>query len=132
MKLASIHHIAVIVSDYEKSRDFYVNVLGFPILSEHVRPERNDVILNLKVNETTQLELFAMPTPPARVTRPEACGLRHLAFEVADIEATVRELASHGVACEPIRTDPYTGNRMTFFSDPDGLPLELQQKNGRA
>ena len=127
MKLAGIHHIAIIASDYEKSRAFYVETLGFPIVSEHRRPERNDVILNLRVDEHTQIELFGMPCPPPRVTSPEACGLRHLAFHVEDIDAAVRELAEKGVVCEPIRTDPYTGNRMTFFRDPDNLPLELQE-----
>ena len=128
MKLSGIHHIAIIASDYEKSREFYVDKLGFEVISEHRRPERNDVILNLRVDDTTQIELFGMPNPPSRVTGPEACGLRHLAFHVDDIQAAVAELSKKGIECEPIRTDPYTGNKMTFFRDPDDLPLELQEK----
>ena len=128
MKLSGIHHIAIIASDYEKSRAFYVEKLGFAVISEHRRPERGDVILNLRVDENTQIELFGMPSPPPRVTGPEACGLRHLAFQVDDIEAAVAELAAQGVVCEPIRIDPYTGKKMTFFKDPDDLPLEMQEK----
>ena len=128
MKLSGIHHIAIIASDYAKSREFYVDKLGFEVISEHRRPERNDVILNLRVDDTTQIELFGMPNPPSRVTGPEACGLRHLAFHVEHIEEAVSELAQKGIECEPIRTDPYTGNKMTFFRDPDNLPLELQEK----
>ena len=128
MKLSGIHHIAIIASDYEKSRAFYVEKLGFAVISEHRRPERGDVILNLRVDENTQIELFGMPSPPPRVTGPEACGLRHLAFQVDDIEAAVAELAAQGVVCEPIRIDPYTGKKMTFFRDPDDLPLEMQEK----
>ena len=94
------------------------------------RPERNDVILFLRADEHTQIELFGMPNPPPRVTNPEACGLRHLAFRVEDIDAAVEALAQKGIACEPIRTDPFTGNRMTFFRDPDNLPLELQEDRG--
>jgi len=127
LRLSGIHHIAIIASDYEKSRAFYVEKLGFAVISEHRRPERGDVILNLRVNENTQIELFGMPSPPPRVTNPEACGLRHLAFHVENIEEAVAELAEKGIECEPIRTDPYTGNKMTFFRDPDQLPLELQQ-----
>jgi len=127
VKLSAVHHIAIIASDYEKSRAFYADTLGFEIIREIQRPERNDVILNLRVDESTQIELFGMPCPPPRVTNPEACGLRHLAFHVEDIDAAVAELAQKGVICEPIRTDPYTGNRMTFFRDPDDLPLELQE-----
>ena len=128
MKLLGVHHIAIIASDYEKSRAFYTDVLGLEVISEIRRPERNDVILNLRVDDTTCIELFGMPCPPPRVTGPEACGLRHLAFRVEDIEAAAEELAKKGVFCEPIRTDPYSGNRMTFFRDPDDLPLELQEE----
>ena len=127
MNLTTIHHIAIIVSDYETSKDFYVNKLGLPIVRENYRPERKDWKLDLRVNEFTELEIFAEPNPPKRVSRPEACGLRHLAFYVENVEETVGELASFGIECEPIRTDTYTGKKMTFFHDPDGLPLELHE-----
>lgn len=127
MKLCAIHHIAIIVSDYEKSKDFYVNKLGFAILRENYRQDRGDYKLDLQVNQNTELEIFSAPHAPARVTRPEACGLRHLAFTSEDIEQTVQELEGLGIPCEPIRTDPFTGGRFTFFQDPDGLPLELHE-----
>ena len=127
MKLVAIHHVAIIVSDYEKARDFYVNKLGFAVVRENFRKERNDWKLDLRVNEYTELEIFAEPDPPKRVNRPEACGLRHLAFCVESVEQTVKELAEVGIECEPIRVDAYTGKIMTFFQDPDGLPLELHE-----
>ena len=127
MFLGSIHHIAIIVSDYAVSRAFYVEKLGFPVLRENWRPERRDWKLDLRVNNTTELEIFAPEHPPRRPTRPEACGLRHLAFRVADVEAAVAELERRGIPCEPIRTDAFTGGRLTFFSDPDGLPIELHE-----
>ena len=109
MNLSKIHHIAIIVSDYEAAKDFYVNKLGFSVIRENYRPERKDWKLDLRVN------------------RPEACGLRHLAFCVDSVEQTVNELAEVGIECEPIRVDDYTGKKMTFFHDPDGLPLELHE-----
>ena len=121
MTLSKIHHIAIIVSNYETAKDFYVNKLNFPIIRENYRPERNDWKLDLRVNEYTELEIFAEPDPPKRVNRPEACGLRHLAFCVESVEQTVKELAEVGIDCEPIRVDAYTGKIMTFFQDPDGL-----------
>lgn len=127
MKLCAIHHIAIIVSDYEKSKDFYANKLGFAILRENYRQDRGDYKLDLQVNQNTELEIFSAPHAPARVTRPEACGLRHLAFTAENIEQTVQELEGLGIPCEPIRTDPFTGGRFTFFQDPDGLPLELHE-----
>ena len=130
MKLAAIHHVAIIVSDYEKSKDFYVNKLGFAVVRENFRKERNDWKLDLRVGDgvnAIELEIFAEPTPPKRVNRPEACGLRHLAFRVENVEATVEELAQMGIECEPIRLDSYTKKKMTFFFDPDGLPLELHE-----
>ena len=127
MTLSKIHHIAIIVSNYETAKDFYVNKLNFPIIRENYRPERNDWKLDLRVNEYTELEIFVEPDPPKRVNRPEACGLRHLAFCVESVEQTVKELAKVGIECEPIRTDTYTGKKMTFFQDPDGLPLELHE-----
>ena len=127
MKLNRIHHVAIIVSDYPKAREFYVEKLGFPIIRENYRAERNDWQLDLQVNEHTELEIFGVENPPARVTNPEARGLRHLAFCVENVEETVAELAEKGIECEPVRWDPFTGKRMTFFRDPDGLPLELHE-----
>lgn len=127
MTLSKIRHIAIIVSNYETAKDFYVNKLNFPIIRENYRPERNDWKLDLRVNEYTELEIFAEPDPPKRVNRPEACGLCHLAFCVESVEQTVKELAEVGIDCEPIRVDAYTGKKMTFFQDPDGLPLELHE-----
>ena len=127
MKLSAIHHIAIIASDYAKSREFYVDKLGFEVIRENPRPERGDVKLDLRINEHTEIELFGMPHPPKRVTGPEACGLRHLAFHVENIEEAVRELTGKGIECEPIRWDEYTQKRMTFFRDPDDLPLELHE-----
>ena len=127
MNLSKIHHIAIIVSDYEAAKEFYVKKLGFPMIRENYRPERKDWKIDLRVNEYTELEIFAEDNPPKRVNRPEACGLRHLAFCVDSVEKMVRELAEVGIECEPIRVDDYTGKKMTFFHDPDGLPLELHE-----
>ena len=127
MNLSRIHHIAIIVSDYEASKDFYVNKLGFQIVRENYRPERNDWKLDLKVNETTELEIFGVKNPPARVTRPEAAGLRHLAFFTDNIEKIVAELKEKGIVTEPIRVDEFSGEKFTFFADPDGLPIELHE-----
>lgn len=127
MNLNTIHHIAIIVSNYALSRDFYVTKLGFTVIRENYRPERNDWKLDLKVNDSTELEIFGVHNPPKRVDRPEAAGLRHLAFHVECIEDVVKELESKGIEVEPIRFDSFTGKRMTFFHDPDGLPLELHE-----
>ena len=121
-----IHHVAIIVSDYEKSRKFYVEQLGLPIIRENYRKERNDYKLDLKVGNI-ELEIFGVENPPARVTQPEACGLRHLAFKVDDIEEAVKWLNSKGIQTEPIKMDEYTQKRMTFFRDPDNLPLEIHE-----
>ncbi len=126
MKLDKIHHIAIIVSDYNKSKDFYVNKLGFEIKKETYRQSRNDYKLDL-VCGGVEVEVFGVQNPPKRVNNPEACGLRHLAFFVADIEVAVAELQAKGIETEPIRIDPITNKRMTFFKDPDGLPLELDE-----
>ena len=123
MNLTMIHHIAIIVSNYEKSKDFYVNKLGFQILRENYREDRGDYKLDLKLGEC-ELEIFSGKKRPSY---PEACGLRHLAFKVDDIEKEVEELKSLGVEVEPIRLDEITNKRMTFFQDPDGLPLELHE-----
>ena len=127
MKLSSVHHIAIIVSDIEKARKFYVDKLGFEVIRENYRKERNDWKLDLRVDEHSELEIFAEKNPPKRVNRPEACGLRHLAFRVESVEEAVKELAEMGIECEPIRTDSFTGEKMTFFFDPDGLPLEIHE-----
>ena len=127
MQLSKIHHIAIIVSDYERSKDFYVGKLGFSIIRENYRPDKKDWKLDLRVDDRTELEIFAPENPPKRPSFPEACGLRHLAFDIDNIESVVAELASLGIECEPIRTDTFTGKKMTFFFDPDGLPLELHE-----
>ncbi len=127
MKLTTIHHIAIIVSNYTVSRDFYVNKLGFSVIRENYREDKKDWKLDLQINPTTELEIFAPENPPRRPSYPEACGLRHLAFAIDNIEETVRELQSRGIQCESIRTDTFTGKKMTFFADPDGLPLELHE-----
>lgn len=123
-----IHHVAVICSDYEKSKKFYTEILGFEIEKETYRAERNSYKLDLKVGGIYQIELFSFPNPPERVNRPEARGLRHLSFEIDDIEKAVRYLTEKGVVTEPVRTDEITGKRFTFFTDPDKLPLEIYEK----
>jgi glyoxylase I family protein len=123
-----IHHVAIICSDYEKSKHFYVEVLGLPIIQETFRKERNSYKLDLQVSETEQIELFSFPNPPQRVSDPEACGLRHLAFEVDDIHESVAVLNNKDIPVEPIRIDELTGKKFTFFRDPDGLPLEFYEK----
>lgn len=123
-----IHHVAVICSDYEKSKKFYTDILGFEIEKETYRAERNSYKLDLKVGGIYQIELFSFPNPPERVNRPEARGLRHLSFEIDDIEKAVRYLTEKGVVTEPVRTDEITGKRFTFFTDPDKLPLEIYEK----
>lgn len=130
MQLSAIHHIAIIVSDYEKAKEFYVEKLGFEVIRENFRKEREDWKLDLRIGDgpdATELEIFAEKNPPKRVNRPEACGLRHLAFRVDDIEEVVQELKTLGIECESIRRDTYTDKKMTFFFDPDGLPLELHE-----
>ena len=113
MRLSIIHHIAIIVSDYEKSKDFYVNKLGFEIIRENYRAERDDWKLDLRVNDTTELEIFGVNNPPKRVNRPEAAGLRHLAFYTEDVEAAAAELAEKGISMEPVRVDEFSGKRFT-------------------
>jgi glyoxylase I family protein len=126
--LLRTHHIAIIVSDYDASRRFYTEVLGLEVISEVHREERDSYKLDLRLPDGSQIELFSFPDPPRRPSHPEACGLRHLAFEVADIDEAVGELRRRGVAVEAIRTDGVTGKRFTFFADPDGLPLELYER----
>lgn len=127
IKLNRIHHIAIICSDYAVSKLFYTNVLGLKIVSEVYRAERDSYKLDLSVNGDYQIELFSFPNPPARPSGPEAQGLRHLAFEVDDIDASVKHLQKHGITTEEIRIDEYTGKRFVFFSDPDSLPIELYE-----
>lgn len=123
-----IHHIAIICSDYERSKHFYTNILGLTPLREVYREARNSYKLDLAVGDQYQIELFSFPDPPARPSYPEAQGLRHLAFEVTDLETAVAHLQAHGVATEPIRTDQQTHKRFTFFADPDDLPLEIYER----
>lgn len=127
MKLAGLHHAAIICSDYPRSKQFYVDVLGLRVVAETYRAPRQSYKLDMALPDGTQLELFSFPNPPARPSYPEACGLRHLAFSVADLGACVAHLQAQGVAVEPVRVDELTGQRFTFFADPDGLPLELYE-----
>jgi glyoxylase I family protein len=122
------HHVAVIGSDYRRSRDFYTRILGLEVVAEVYRAARDSYKLDLRLPDGTQIELFSFPDPPMRPSYPEACGLRHLAFEVEDIGAAVRHLEGCGVAVEPVRVDEHTGKRFTYFPDPDGLPLELYER----
>ena len=125
LQIAGIHHVAIIASDYARSKHFYTQVLGLPVVHETYRAERQSHKLDLQLPDGTQLELFSFPAPPPRPSYPEACGLRHLALRVADMQASVALLAQHGVAVEPVRVDPFTGALFTFLADPDGLPIEL-------
>ncbi|UTE73574.1 VOC family protein [Rossellomorea marisflavi] len=127
MHLQAIHHIAIICSDYKASKAFYTNLLGFTIIREVYREDRDSYKLDLALNGTYLIELFSFPEAPERASYPEARGLRHLAFEVENIEEAVAELHQSGIQVEDIRIDPYTSKRFTFFSDPDGLPLELYE-----
>lgn len=127
LQLTAIHHIAIIASDYQRSKAFYCDVLGFRLMGEVYREARDSWKGDLALQDRYTIELFSFPEPPARVSHPEACGLRHLAFTVPDVAAAVATLADKGVICEPIRIDELTGKQCTFFADPDGLPLELYQ-----
>jgi glyoxylase I family protein len=127
MLLTSLHHIAIICSDYERSKKFYTEILGFTIIREVYRAERQSYKLDLALNGQYVVELFSFLDTPARVSRPEAAGLRHIAFRVADIEAAKKELENKGVIAEPVRVDEFTGKKFTFFSDPDGQPIELYE-----
>lgn len=129
MHLLGLHHVALIVSDYARSKHFYTQVLGLAVVCETYRAARDSYKLDLALPGGAQLELFSFPSPPPRPTRPEACGLRHLALAVADLDASIAHLQAHGVAVEPVRVDELTGRRFTFFADPDGLPLELYEQD---
>ncbi|MGN5373674.1 VOC family protein [Sphingomonas hankookensis] len=124
--LTGLHHVAIIAADYDRSKAFYTDVLGFTVVREVWRAERRSWKCDLTI-PGAQIELFTFPQAPPRPSRPEALGLRHLAFTVTDIDAEVARLTAHGVACETIRVDDHTGQRFTFFADPDGLPLELYE-----
>jgi glyoxylase I family protein len=128
MDILGTHHVAVICTDYARSKRFYAEVLGLEVVSEVYRAARGSYKLDLRLPDGTQVELFSFPAPPPRPSYPEACGLRHLAFAVADLDAAVAHLAACGVATEPVRVDEHTGKRFTFFADPDGLPLELYER----
>ena len=125
LKLNRVHHIAIICTDYEKSKHFYTRILGLTILREVYREQRQSYKLDLEVAGQYQVELFSFPSPAPRPSRPEAAGLRHLAFEVNNIDEAVSQITSHGVVVEPIRVDEFTDKRYTFFADPDGLPIEF-------
>lgn len=123
-----LHHVAIICSDYPRSKRFYVETLGLEMVREVYREDRRSFKLDLRVGDQYQIELFSFPDPPARVTAPEACGLRHMAFEVDDVQETVRNLRARGVEVEPIRADEATNKSFTFLRDPDGLPIEIYER----
>ena len=125
LQVCGVHHVAIIASDYARSRRFYTEVLGLRVVNEVFRTERQSHKLDLELPDGSQVELFSFPQPPARPSYPEACGLRHLALRVADVQASVAGLVAHGMAVELVGVDPFTGALYTFFADPDGLPIEL-------
>ena len=127
MKLNGVHHIAIICSDYGKSKAFYTDVLGLELVAEHYRAERHSYKSDFALNGSYIVELFSFENPPKRPDAPEAAGLRHLAFAVANIDAIVAELEEKGVPHEVVRVDPFTGCRFVFIKDPDGLPIEFYE-----
>ncbi len=127
LDLRRIHHVAIICADYERSKSFYIDVLGLRVVAEHYRAPRQSWKLDLALPDGGQIELFSFPSPPPRPSRPEAQGLRHLAFVVDDVPRAKAALEARGIAVEPVRVDETTGRRFTFFADPDGLPLELYE-----
>ena len=126
--LNRVHHISIICSSYEKSKAFYTEILGLEIIREIYRKERQSYKLDLALNGVYVIELFSFPAPPPRLSRPEGTGLRHIAFEVNDLNVVIEKLKKHNVACEPVRIDETTNKRFTFFADPDDLPIELYEK----
>ena len=128
LHLNKVHHIAIICSDYQRSLYFYTHVLGLKVLAEHFREARQSFKTDLALGEDYVIELFSFPSPPPRATRPEAAGLRHLAFEVDSVALAAEELDALGISHEDVRTDEYTGKRFLFFQDPDGLPIEVYEK----
>ena len=128
MQIKAVHHIAIIASDYQKSLRFYTDILGLKKISEHYRASRESYKTDLALPDGTYVvELFSFPSPPQRVSRPEACGLRHLAFAVTNIEQAIKEITAKGVECESIKIDEYTNKKFTFLQDPDKLPIELYE-----
>jgi glyoxylase I family protein len=127
LMLQAVHHVSIICSNYEQSKKFYTEVLGLSIAAENYRHDRRSWKLDLKSGDVYIIELFSFPDPPKRISRPEACGLRHLAFSVSDLDEAVMDLTQKGVNTESIRIDQYTGKRFTFFADPDALPIELYE-----
>lgn len=125
MKLSKLHHIAIICSNYQKSKDFYVNVLGLEIIKETYRKERDSYKMDLKLEDGIQIELFSFSNPPRRLSYPEAAGLRHLAFQVENVDLVAKELTAARIEVEAVRIDDITGMAFTFFQDPDGLPIEI-------
>lgn len=125
--ILGFHHVAIIVANYAKSKHFYTQIIGAEIIEETYRAARKSYKLDLRFADGSQIELFSFLNPPQRPNSPEACGLRHLAFRVKDIQQAVEFLAKNAVECEPIRIDALTGKRFTFFKDPDGLPLEFYE-----
>ncbi len=122
-----IHHVAIICSDYRRSKQFYCDVLGLKVVAEHYRAERDSYKLDLALPDGSQIELFSFPSPPPRINSPEARGLRHLAFRVDSVEVCCDYLNQKGIDVEPIRVDELTGKTFTFFKDPDALPLEIYE-----
>lgn len=122
-----VHHIAIICSDYQKSKHFYTEILDLEIINEVFRPERDSYKIDLALNGIYVIELFSFPSPPVRVSNPEACGMRHLAFEVSNLESVIAKLTKNSIKTEPIRIDEFTKKRFTFFEDPDNLPIELYE-----
>ena len=127
MTIKGLHHVAIICSDYARSKRFYTEVLQFDIIEEIYRSERQSYKLDLAIPGGSQIELFSFPNPPARPTRPEAQGLRHIAFSVSNLDQQIADLIAKDVIVEPVRVDELTGKRFTFFADPDGLPIELYE-----
>lgn len=127
LKINKVHHIAIIASDYQKSKHFYTQVLDLQVIREVYREARDSYKLDLAIGENYIIELFSFPKPPARPSRPEACGLRHLAFEVQNVEEAKQNLEEKGIEVEPIRIDEFTGKKFTFFADPDDLPIEFYE-----
>ncbi|GEM77903.1 SMU1112c/YaeR family gloxylase I-like metalloprotein [Vibrio superstes] len=125
--LKGTHHVAIICSDYQTSKHFYTHILGLDIIAENYRAHRDSYKLDLALPDGTQIELFSFPSPPQRPSTPEAQGLRHLAFKVDDLASCIKHLESNEVEVEAVRVDEFTGNRFTFFKDPDDLPLELYE-----
>jgi glyoxylase I family protein len=128
ISLNRVHHIAIICSDYQRSKAFYTEILGLQVIEETYRKERNSYKLDLALNGEYIIELFSFPNPPPRLTHPEATGLRHLAFEVNNMDEAIDALHTGNISFEPVRVDEITGRRFTFFYDPDLLPVELYEK----